>query len=258
MLLKKRLIPTLLLKDGRMVKTIKFKTMRDVGDPCTAARVYDAQKVDELIFLDISASKEKRQILFDIAARAAEECFMPLTIGGGVRALEDIRQLLKVGADKVSLNTIAVEQPEFVAKAANEFGRQCVVVCVDVKKAKNGNYEVFIQGGNQPTGLDPVAWSKQAAELGAGEIMIYSVDKDGTMEGYDLDLVCQVSNAVKIPVIACGGAGTLQHLVEGIRIGNASAVAAASIFHFTDQNPIKARTYMMEAGIDVRSIGRNF
>ncbi len=251
-MLKIRIIPSLLLKDGRMVKSVRFGGYRDVGHPVTTAKIYEAQRADELIFLDISASQEGRRTLFDYARQAAEECFMPLGIGGGIRSVEDIRELLKGGADKVVINTAAVENPELIRKAALRFGSSTIVVSIDVKKNVKGNYEVFIKGGTKSTGLDPVIWAKQAEELGAGEIFITSIDKEGTMSGYDLDLLRVVSQAVLIPVIAHGGAGKLSDFKEAIEAG-ASAVSAASIFHFTDQSPIKARKYLFDAGINVRA-----
>lgn len=253
-MLKQRLIPSLLLKQGRCVKTIKFGTIRDVGNPVTAVRVYDAQGADELIFLDITASSEGRDTLFDIVAQTAEQCFMPLTVGGGVRSLGDIRQLLRAGADKVSINTAAVENPQFIKEAADSFGSQCIVVSIDARQMAPKGYEVFTYRATKPTGLDPVEWARRAVDCGAGEIFITAVDRDGTMEGYDLGLVRSVAAAVTVPVVASGGCGTLQHLVDGIRIGHASAVSAASLFHFTDQSVIKAKTFMQVAGLDVRPV----
>lgn len=252
-MLKKRLIPILLLKNGRMVKGVKFKDFRDTGDPVTAAKVYDAQTVDELIFLDITASNDYRDILFDNVSRAAEQCFMPLTVGGGVRTVEDMRKLFEAGADKVSINTAAVQRPEFVHKAAEKFGRANIVVSIDAKRIGKGEYEVFSNSGRKPSGINAINWAKLVADQGAGEILITSMDREGTMEGYDLELTRAVADIVSIPVIANGGVGTLQHLVEGITIGHASAVAASSIFHFTDQSPIKAKSFMKVAGIDVRT-----
>jgi cyclase len=250
--LKRRLIPSLLLKTGRCIKTIRFDSIRDVGNPVTAARVYDAQGADELIFLDITASDEGRDTLFDVVAQTAEQCFMPLTVGGGVRTVADIRRLLQAGADKVSINTAAVERPDFIREAGDMFGRQCIVISIDAKRQPPEQYEVYTYRGTQPTGLHPVEWAQQMADYGAGEILITAIDRDGTMEGYDLDLVRAVADAVTVPVIASGGCGTLQHLVEGITVGHASAVTAASLFHFTDQSVIKAKTFMKVAGLDVR------
>lgn len=250
-MLKKRLIPILLLKNGRCVKGKQFKDLIDTGNPITAARVYDAQTVDELIFLDISATNENRNIFFDIISRVAEECFMPLTVGGGVKNLEDISKLLRAGADKVSINSAAVDNPGFLRKAAEEFGSANIVVAIDVRLIK-GKYEVFTHGGKKATNIEAIGWAKRTAEMGAGEILLTSIDREGTKQGYDLDLIKAVTKSVRVPVIANGGVGTLQHLVEGIKIGGASAVAAASIFHFTDQSPIKARAYIRVAGIDIR------
>lgn len=252
-MLKRRLIPSLLLKDGRCVKTIKFDAVRDVGNPITAARVYDAQGADELIFLDITASSEGRGTLYGIVAQIAEQCFMPLTVGGGVRNIRDIRQLLQAGADKVSINTAAVENPAFVRDAAEAFGRQCIVVSIDARVLAPRRYEVFSYRATKSTGLNPIEWAKRMADSGAGEILITSVEQDGTMKGYDLELVRAVADAVGVPVIASGGCGTLQHLVDGITHGHASAVSAASLFHFTDQSVIKAKSFMKLAGLEVRS-----
>jgi imidazole glycerol-phosphate synthase subunit HisF len=250
--LKRRLIPCLLLKAGRCIKTIRFDSIRDVGNPITAARVYDAQGADELIFLDITASHEGRDTLFDLVAQTAEQCFMPLTVGGGVRTVADIRKLLQAGADKVSINTAAVENPAFIREAAGAFGSQCIVVSIDARTQAPGRYEVFTYRATKPTGLDPVDWARHMADFGAGELLITAVDRDGAMEGYDLELIQSVADAVTVPVIASGGCGTLQHLVEGITLGHASAVAAGSLFHFTDQSVIKAKSYMKSAGLDVR------
>lgn len=252
MSLKKRLIPVLLLSQGRMVKGVRFTAFKDVGHPVTTAKIYDAQGADELVFLDIAASAEKRETLYDVVSRAADECFMPLTVGGGVRTLEDFRKLLLAGADKVSINTAAVETPALITEAAKVFGSQCVVVSIDAKKTERHDFEVFTHAGAKATGLDALSWAKQAASLGAGELLLTSIDREGTRTGYDLELVRAVSSAVPIPVIASGGVGALEHFVAGFNEGGASAVAAASIFHFTDQSVIKAKTYMKQAGIDVR------
>jgi imidazole glycerol-phosphate synthase subunit HisF len=246
-ILKVRLIPSLLLRDGRMVKGVQFDGYRDVGHPVTTAKVYDAQGADELLFLDITATAENRRTLFDVVSRTADECFMPLTVGGGVRTLDDVRALLLAGADKVSINTQAVLTPGLVRGAAERFGSQAVVAAIDVKGGV-----VWTHGGHQPTSLTPVDWARQLAGLGAGEIVLTSVDRDGTRTGYDIDLVRAVADAVTVPVIASGGAGRLDDLVDGIRSGHASAVAAASIFHFTDQSVIKARAYMRQAGLEMR------
>lgn len=249
-----RLIPSLLLRNGRCIKTVRFDGSRDTGNPITSARVYDAQGADELLFLDISASLEGRATLLDVVAQTAEQCFMPLTVGGGIRSVDDIRRLLKAGADKVCINTGAIETPELVRQASAHFGSQCVMISIDARRGPTGDYEAYSYRATRPTGLDPIEWARRAAELGAGEILITSVDRDGTMLGYDLDLVRQVAAAVDVPVIASGGAGSLQHLVDGVRLGGASAVAAASIFHFTDQSVIKAKSYMQTAGLHVRPI----
>ncbi|MBI4347019.1 MAG: imidazole glycerol phosphate synthase subunit HisF [Elusimicrobia bacterium] len=251
-MLKNRLIPVLLLNAGRMVKGVRFGEFRDVGHPVTTARVYDAQGADELVFLDIQAAREGRGTLADVVMQVAEGCFMPLTVGGGVRSIDDFRRLLKAGADKVSINTAAVERPALISEAAAVFGAQCVVVSIDAKRNAEGRREVATYAGTKFTGLEPVAWAKEAARLGAGELLITSVDHEGAMKGYDLELTRQVAEAVDIPVVAHGGVGTLEHLAQGLREGKASAVAAASIFHFTDQSVIKAKTYLKQAGVEVR------
>lgn len=251
-MLKKRLIPSLLLKNGRCIKTVRFDATRDTGAPVTAAKVYDAQGADELIFLDITATSENRDPLFDIVMRTAEGCFMPLAVGGGVRSVEDVRRLLHAGADKVVINTEAVRRPEFVREVAQKFGSQCVVIAIDTRCMAPSRYEIFTHRGTASGGIDPLTWARRVVEYGAGEIFLNSIDRDGTMEGYDLDLIRAVADAVTVPVIASGGAGTLQHLVDGVVQGHASAVSAASIFHFTDQNLIKARSFMRQAGLDVR------
>ncbi len=250
-MLKTRLIPALLLKNGRCVKGKQFQNFRDTGNPLTAARVYDAQGADELLFLDITASTENRGILFELIEKTASNCFMPLTVGGGIRTIEDIRKCLQAGADKTAINTGAVEHPEFITEGAKIFGNQCMVISIDVRK-NDKKYEVYTHAGTEATGLNPVDWAKKAEQLDAGEILITSINQEGTMQGYDVELVRSVVDAVKIPVIANGGVGTLQHLVEGINIGHASAVCASSIFHFTDQSVIKARAYMKGAGLNMR------
>lgn len=252
-MLKNRIIPILLLKDGRMIKTIQFDKFRDVGDPVTTARVYNAQRADELMFLDISASSEERKILLSIVRESAEECFMPLSVGGGIRTLEDIRLLLQNGADKVVINTAAFEKQDFVREAAEKFGSSTIIVSIDVKKNANGKYEVYICGGKKSTGLDPVDWAKEVEMQGAGEIMVTSVDREGTMKGLDLELIKSVSNAVSVPVIASGGVGSLDDYQFGFEKGGASAVAAGSIFHFTDQNPIMTRNYLCHHKANVRA-----
>lgn len=251
-MLKKRIIPILLLKNGRCVKSKQFKDYRDTGAPVSAAKVYDAQRVDELVFFDIMANAEKRNVLFHIVEETAQGCFMPLTVGGGIKSIGDIKLLLAVGADKVSLNTAAVENPDFIHEASEHFGRANIVVSIDYKFNQEGKREVYTHGGAKPTGLNPLEWAKKAASLGAGEIILTSIDREGTMLGYDLELIRIVSDSLAIPVIAHGGAGTLEHLKEGLVTGNASGIAAASIFFFTDQSPIKARFYLKDNGVDVR------
>jgi cyclase len=250
-MLKVRVIPCLDVKDGRVVKGVNFVGLRDAGDPVEAARAYDAAGADELCFLDIAASKEKRGTLLDLACRTAERCFMPLTVGGGVRSAEDVRQLLLAGADKVSFNTAAVATPEVVSEAAAKFGAQCIVVALDAKRV-DGGWRIFTHGGSRPTGIDAVAFARDMEARGAGEILLTSMDRDGTRDGFDLALTRAVADAVGIPVIASGGVGTLDHLVEGVREGHASAVLAASIFHFGQHTIGEAKAHMSAAGIPVR------
>ncbi len=261
-MLKVRIIPCLDVKDGRVVKGVNFVDLRDAGDPVESARVYDREGADELCFLDITASHERRDILLDVVRRTAEECFMPLTVGGGVRRLEDIRTLLAAGADKVSINTAAVKRPEFVGEAAAKFGSQCIVVAIDAKRvdgtaggAAGDRFEIFTHGGRTPTGIDAVDWARRMADLGAGEILLTSMDRDGTKKGFDVALTRAIADAVPIPVIASGGVGTLDHLVEGVREGHASAVLAASIFHFGEFTIREAKAHMAAAGIPVRLDG---
>jgi cyclase len=255
-MLKVRLIPCLDVKDGRVVKGVQFVDLRDAGDPVEAARAYDAAGADELCFLDITASHEDRGILLDVVTRTAEACFMPLTVGGGVRTVEDIRQLLLAGADKVSINTAAVKNPGFVREAAERFGDQCIVVAIDAKKVSGAGqperWEIFTHGGRESTGLDAVAFAQKVASLGAGELLVTSMDRDGTKAGYDLSLVRSISDRVPVPVIASGGVGTLDHLVEGIRDGHAGAVLAASIFHFGTSSIAEAKAFMAKAGLNMR------
>ncbi len=258
-MLTKRIIPCLDVKDGRVVKGVGFVNLRDAGDPVEVAKIYDQAGADELCFLDITASHENRDTLFDIVSRTAEQVFMPLTVGGGVRTLENIRQLLNAGADKVSINTAAVENPEFVTAAARRFGSQCIVVAIDAKQVSSGDagparWEIFTHGGRKPTGLDAVAWARHMEQKGAGEILLTSMDQDGTKDGYDLPLTRAVSEAVSIPVIASGGAGTVAHLYEALGEGKADAVLAASIFHYQTYSIREAKTYLNEHGLPVRLV----
>ncbi|GGB46687.1 imidazole glycerol phosphate synthase subunit HisF [Tistrella bauzanensis] len=255
-MLKTRIIPCLDVKDGRVVKGVNFIGLRDAGDPVEQARAYDAAGADELTFLDITASHENRGTILDVVARTAEHCFMPLTVGGGVRAVEDIRALLLAGADKVSINSAAVSRPELVAEAAGKFGSQCIVVAIDAKLGESGRFEVFTHGGRKPTGIDAVDWAMRMAELGAGELLVTSMDRDGTRAGFDLPLTRAMADAVTVPVIASGGVGTLDHLVDGVRLGHASAVLAASIFHFGQHSIAEAKAHMAAAGIPVRMPGQ--
>ena len=253
-MLKARIIPCLDVKDGRTVKGVNFVDLIDAGDPVEQAKFYDSQGADELTFLDITASHENRDTIFDVVSRTAEQCFMPLTVGGGVRAIEDIRKLLLAGADKVSINTAAVHRPEFVGEAAEKFGAQCIVVSIDAKATGPGKWEIFTHGGREPTGIDAIDWAKRMAKLGAGEILLTSMDRDGTRQGFDIDLTRTLADAVTVPVIASGGVGTLNHLVAGIRDGHASAVLAASIFHFGEYSIPEAKAHMATAGIAIRPI----
>lgn len=251
-MLKKRLIPCLDVKNGRVVKGVQFENLVDAGDPVEAAAAYDAAGADELTFLDITASHEERSILFDVVRRTAERCFMPLTVGGGVRTIADIRSLLLAGADKVSINTAAVKDPDFVGRAAEKFGAQCIVVAIDAKAVAPGRWEIFTHGGRQSTGIDAVEFAKRVAALGAGEILLTSMDADGTKAGFDTALTRAVADAVTIPVIASGGAGTLDHLVGAVKDGAAEAVLAASIFHFGTFTIGEAKRHMAAAGIPMR------
>lgn len=251
-MLKIRVIPCLDVKDGRVVKGVNFEGLRDAGDPVEAARAYDAAGADELCFLDIAASLENRGTLLDLASRTAEQCFMPLTVGGGVRTPEDVRALLLAGADKVSFNSAAVATPEVVNAAATKFGAQCIVVAIDAKTVAPGRWEIFTHGGTRGTGIDAVAFARDMAARGAGEILLTSMDRDGTQAGYNLGLTRAVADAVPVPVIASGGVGTLQHLVEGVTEGHASAVLAASIFHFGTHTIAEAKQALAEAGVPVR------
>jgi cyclase len=274
-MLAKRIIPCLDVKDGRVVKGVSFVNLRDAGDPVDNAIFYDEQGADELVFLDITASHEKRQIILDVVERTANDVFMPLTVGGGIGALDDIRQLLKSGCDKVSVNTSAVRDPYFVSRAAERFGSQCIVVAIDAKQVKSeklkvkssdistlnsqlltlnsdSKWEVYTHGGRKPTGINALEWAKKMEELGAGEILLTSMDRDGTKDGYDIELTKAISEAVSIPVIASGGAGNLEHLYEGLVFGKADAVLAASIFHYREYTIKEAKEYLKEKGVVVR------
>ena len=251
-MLKSRIIPCLDVKDGRVVKGVRFVGLRDAGDPVEIAKAYDAAGADELCFLDITASHENRGIILDVVRRTAEQCFMPLTVGGGVRTLEDIRKLLLAGADKVSINTAAVTNRQFVADAARKFGSQCIVVAIDAKQVAPGKWEIFTHGGRHSTGLDAVEFAREVVSLGAGEILLTSMDRDGTGVGFDLELTRTVADAVEVPVIASGGVGGPDHLVAGIREGHAAAVLAASIFHFGTYSVAEAKQHMAANGVHVR------
>lgn len=255
-MLKVRVIPCLDVKDGRVVKGINFVDLRDAGDPVEAAAAYDAAGADELCFLDITASHENRGIILDVVRRTAERCFMPLTVGGGVRTIADIRALLEAGADKVSINTAAVRNREFVRLAAEKFGTQCIVVAIDAKRVSSpgepGRWEIFTHGGREPAGIDAIEYAREVVALGAGEILLTSMDRDGTRQGFDLALTRAIADAVSVPVIASGGVGNLEHLVAGVRDGHASAVLAASIFHFGEYTIAEAKEYLAKAGIAVR------
>ena len=251
-MLKTRIIPCLDVKDGRVVKGINFQRLVDAGDPVEQARIYDEAGADELTFLDITASSDDRAILLDVVERTAERVFMPLTVGGGVRAVEDVRRLLLAGADKVSINTAAVRRPALVTEAAEKFGSQCIVVAIDAKAAGPGRWEVFLHGGRTPTGIDAVAWAEEAVRLGAGEILLTSMDRDGTRQGFDIPLTRTIADRVGVPVIASGGVGTLDHLAEGVLEGHASGVLAASIFHFGQFTIAEAKRHLAARGIPTR------
>ena len=251
-MLSNRIIPCLDVHGGRVVKGVNFVNLIDAGDPVEQAKAYEAQGADELVFLDITASSDERAIMHDVVERTASECFMPLTVGGGIRTVADIRSMLNAGADKVSLNTAALKDPSLVADAAAKFGNQCIVVAIDAKQTAPGKWEVYTHGGRNPTGIDAVEWAKHVTELGAGEILLTSMDADGTKDGYDLALTRAVSSAVTIPVIASGGAGTLDHLKEAFTEGHANAVLAASIFHFGTYTIAEAKQSLADAGIAVR------
>jgi cyclase len=251
-MLTKRVIPCLDVKDGRVVKGVNFVDLVDAGDPVEQAKIYDKAGADELTFLDITASSDNRDIIYDVVSDTAEHCFMPLTVGGGVRVVEDVRKLLLAGADKVSINTAAVNRPEFVREAALKFGNQCIVVAIDAKRDGHGGFEVFTHGGRNPTGIEVIGWARRMVELGAGEILLTSMDRDGTKSGFDVELTRAVADAISVPVIASGGVGTLAHMVDGIESGHADAVLAASIFHFGEYSIAEAKLAMRAAGLPVR------
>lgn len=255
MTVRARVIPCLDVANGRVVKGVNFVNLRDAGDPVEQARAYDAAGADELCFLDITASHEARGTIIDVVRRTAEVCFMPLTVGGGVRSAEDARALLLAGADKVAVNSAAVTRPEVVSEIAERFGSQCIVASVDARRVADGRWEVFTHGGRKPTGIDAVEHALHLAKLGAGELLLTSMDRDGTRDGYDLDLIRTIADRVRVPVVASGGVGNLDHLVVGIRDGHASAVLAASIFHFGEASIVGAHAALAAAGIPVRSVG---
>lgn len=250
-MLKKRVIPVLLLRDGRMVKGVQFANYRDTGNPATAVRIYSAQDADELVFLDIQANSQSRKSLLEIVRQAAKECYMPLSAGGGIETVDEVRELLLAGADKVVVTTSAVTKPTLITEIAERFGQQCVVAGVDFKRTENGP-KVWIRSGQEPTHLDPVEHAKRLVELGAGEIFVNSIDCDGTMQGYDMEMADKVTQSVSVPVIICGGAGNFSHLVDVLKNTAASAAACASLFHFGDNNPIRARSHLRNAGIPMR------
>ena len=253
-MLKTRVIPCLDVNQGRVVKGVNFVDLVDAGDPVEQARLYDESGADELCFLDITASYENRDTIYEVVNQTAEQCFMPLTVGGGVRTIEDVRKLLLAGADKVSINTAAVRTPEFVRAAATKFGSQCIVVAIDAKSATSNKHEIFTHGGRKPTGIDAIDWSRRMSEYGAGEILLTSMDRDGTKQGFNIPLTRAVADAVNIPIIASGGVGSLDHMVEGIVRGHASAVLAASIFHFGIHSIGEAKAYLAAAGVPMRPI----
>jgi imidazole glycerol-phosphate synthase subunit HisF len=251
-MLAKRIIPCLDVKDGRVVKGVKFVDLRDAGDPVEAALAYDAQGADELVFLDITASHEDRDTMLDVVKRTAEGIYMPLTVGGGIRSVDDVRRLLRAGADKVSLNTAALARPQVLREAAERFGSQCIVVAIDARREGEGRWGVYTHGGRRATGRDAVGWAQEATSLGAGEILLTSMDRDGTKDGYDLDLTRAIAGAVTVPVIASGGAGSLEHFHEALTEGGADAALAASLFHFGIHTIAEAKAYLRERGVEVR------
>lgn len=250
-MLKNRIIPCLDVKNGRVVKGVNFENLVDAGDPVSQAKFYYEQGADELCFLDITASHENRDTIFDVVQKVAEVCFIPLTVGGGIKEVEDFSKLLLSGADKVSVNSAAIKNPKLISDASNKFGAQCVIVAIDAKKNEKGNYEIFTHGGRTPTGIDAISWAKQANDLGAGELLITSMDKDGTKSGYDLELIKKISSQVPIPVIASGGVGNLQHLADGLKAG-ATAALAASIFHFKEYSVKQSKDFLAQQNILVR------
>jgi cyclase len=251
-MLAKRVIPCLDVKEGRVVKGVRFEGLRDAGDPVESAVFYDGEKADELVFLDITASHEKRKIMLDVVRKTAERVFLPVTVGGGVSDLDDIRDLLMAGADKVSINSAAVKDADFVRRASERFGSQCIVVAIDAKKKPSGGWEVYTHGGRNNTGIDAVEWAARVAKLGAGEILLTSMDKDGTKDGYDIEATRAVSRAVRVPVIASGGAGTLEHFYEALSAGEADAVLAASLFHFRELTIAQTKQYLKAKGLPIR------
>jgi len=253
-MLTTRVIPCLDVKDGRVVKGVNFVGLKDAGDPVEQAKIYDAAGADELTFLDITASSDNRETMYDVISRTAEAVFMPLTVGGGVREPEDIRKLLLAGADKVSINTAAVHNPDFVKVAAEKFGSQCIVVAIDAKTVSPGKWEIFTHGGRNPTGIDAIEWAKRMVSLGAGELLVTSMDRDGTKEGFNNEMNRAIADVVSVPIIASGGVGNLDHLVEGVTLGHASAVLAASIFHFGEYTVAEAKAHMAAAGLNMRPV----
>ena len=251
-MLKVRIIPCLDVKDGKVVKGTKFVNLKYAGDPVKQAQIYDKQGADELCFLDITASSDKRNILYNVVKKTAQKCFMPLTVGGGVRSVNDIRKLLLFGADKVSINTAAIKNPGLIKKSSSKFGNQCIVVAIDAKQVKKNKWEIYTHGGRKNTGIDAIKWAKKMEGLGAGEILLTSMDKDGTKSGFDLKLTKKISNSISIPVVASGGVGNIQHLVDGIKIGKASAVLAASIFHYGKYTIRQVKNKMKQKGIAIR------
>ena len=251
-MLKIRIIPCLDVKNGKVVKGTKFINLKYAGDPVKQAQIYDKQGADELCFLDITASSDKRNILYNVVKKTAQKCFMPLTVGGGIRSVEDIRKLLLCGADKVSINTAAIKDPRLIKKSSSKFGNQCIVVAIDAKQIKKNKWEIYTHGGRKKTGIDAIKWAKKMESFGAGEILLTSMDKDGTKSGFDLKLTKKISNSISIPVVASGGVGNIQHLVDGIKIGKASAVLAASIFHYGKYTIRQVKNKMKQKGIAIR------